>query len=188
MKARMGLSGRALRTIELMPQYQVAQRTWEDLPVCKHDEISLGVQRIVENPRKIPLWSTFGIQFFLDIQDILGDKQSKPFHEIQTQVKSWKTRISTKDRFYIAHTPATHEVIHLITYQLELAAMHDLFEGFALHDERGNKSTISTTSASFWKPFQKEELYFLKRHPVRCGLMKHHLYSRLLELCFQGSQ
>jgi hypothetical protein len=127
---------------------------------------------------------------FLDIQTWLDNKQREAFDELQRHLETWKERLlpPKAEGFYIADQHALGEVIHLLSYQLEFAAMVDLFDTFALHDERGNKSTISTTTAAFWRLFQRETFYFLKRHPVRYDLMKHHLYSRMLELCFQGSQ
>ncbi|EDU40270.1 hypothetical protein PtrSN002B_001325 [Pyrenophora tritici-repentis] len=179
------------RTIELMPQYQVALRTWEDLSVCRHDEISLGVQTMIKKPREIPLWTTFGIQLFLEIQTTLGPKQSQPFEEIQKEVKMWRKRFDGSkgaDGRYVAEKKQCHEVIEMITKHLPLAVEFDTFKASTLHDSPGIKSTSDTTTAGFWTPFQQEEFYFLKRHPVRCGLMKHHLYSRILELRFEGSQ
>jgi hypothetical protein len=65
-----------------MPQYHVALRTWEDLEVCRHDEISAGILRMVKHPAVIPLWATFSVHTFLEIQATLGAKQNEPFHEI----------------------------------------------------------------------------------------------------------
>jgi len=179
------------RTIELMPQYQVAINTWDYLPVCRHDEISAGIERMVNNPKEIPLWATFGVSLFLDIKSALGRKMSRPFYEIQEHVKEWEQRISTdknSETSYTADKDVRGEIAELVHKHLKFAATVDGFENHTLHNERGIKSTVSTTTAGFWRPFQKEKFFFLKRHPVRCGLMKHHLYSRLHELRFKGKQ
>ncbi|RMZ68978.1 Ank-repeat mbp1 [Pyrenophora seminiperda CCB06] len=179
------------RTIGLMHQYQVALTTWKDFTVCRHDEISLGVQYMVETPSKIPLWATFGIQLFLDIQTTLGLKQSQPFEEICKEVKIWKTRFDggkDADGQYLADGKQREEFIKLIHENLGLAVECDRFEIYNLHDSSGVKSTSDTTTAGFGTPCKREGSYFLKRHPIRCGLMKHHLYSRVLELRFHGSQ
>jgi hypothetical protein len=85
---------KVFRTIELLPQYQAALNTWDDMPFLRHDEISSGVQCLVDKPSEIPLWATFGITLFLDIQTTLGKKQSQPFHELQTHFVDWQQRIS----------------------------------------------------------------------------------------------
>jgi len=164
------------RTIELMRQYQAALTTWEGLSVCRHDEISLGVKHMIDNPHEIPFWATFGIQLLLEIRTILGPKQSQPFEDVQKEVRIWKERFDGskgEDGRYVADTKQRHEIVTLIHEHLASAVEY---------------SNSDTTTAGSLAPLKQEELYFLRRHPVRCGLMKHNLYSRVLELRFQGSQ
>jgi hypothetical protein len=125
----------------------------------------------------------------------LESKLSKPFVDLWTHLLQWEQRITfseespeESDMGYTADQPMLGETINLVIRDLRLAAMTDLIVSFALHNERGNKSTISRTTAESWKPFQKDSFYFLKRHPIRCGLMLHPLYSRLHELRLKGTQ
>jgi hypothetical protein len=180
-KPGLKLPEKALRTLELMPQYRVALRTWENISVCKHDEISSGIQHILQNPEKTPLWATFGVDLFLDIQSVLGDKQSKPFYEIDQEADAWYNRSLRPDGIWISDRPARNEAIELIIRHIYPAVKLDPFVDYAIHNEPRKKRTASTTTTGFWELFKEEKNYFMKRHPVRCGLMKHHLYSKLLD-------
>jgi hypothetical protein len=182
-KPGLKLPKKTLQTLELMPQYQIALRTWEDLPVCKHDKISSGVQRVVQKPKEIPLWATFGIDLFLDIQTVLGGKQSKPFDEIQREADIWLYQCINPAGIYIPDTSARNEAINLIVKQFCPAVKIDQSMTMPFTMSLKKTRTASTTTVGFWRLFE-EEYYFMKRHPVRCGLMKHHLYSKLLKLYF----
>jgi hypothetical protein len=102
-----------------MPQYQLALDTWERLPVCKHDENSSGVQRIVQKPEEIPLWATFDIHLFLDIQTVLGDKQSMAFDEIHKEANAWVVRCLKPDGMPISDLVARNDAIPFILGQFE---------------------------------------------------------------------
>jgi hypothetical protein len=85
---------KVFHTLELLPQYQAALNTWDDMPFLRHDEISSGMQYLVNKPSEISLWATFGITLFLDIQTTLGKKPSQPFHELQTHLVDWQQHVS----------------------------------------------------------------------------------------------
>jgi hypothetical protein len=90
----------------------------------------------------------------------------------------------------MANKPALDALKKPLFQDFQKAALSDGILDCALHDEPGHPpESVSTSTAPFWAPFQKTKFYFFKCcNPIRCGLMKHHLYSRLLELRFQGSQ
>jgi hypothetical protein len=221
MKKSFSWPDKVFRTIELLPQYLIAISTWDDEPFLRHDEISAGVQCLVDEPSVIPLWATFGINLFLDIQTTLGAKQNQAFAELQEHLHEWQTRVSLDRRDSNVHfkrdidmmwkpggeftfdenrerpeaegkfttDPDLMEQTHVLLFKhLYAAAQIDTFRLYSIQNDPKERSATSTTTASFATPLEREDFYFLKRHPVRCGLMKHHLYSRLHELRFQGKR
>jgi hypothetical protein len=111
--------------------------------------------------------------------------------DIEMAMKGAFTFDRTRDRpesevEFTADRELMYQTHELLFKHLYASAQVDTFRLHGIHNDPHARSTTSTTSANFATPFEKEPFYFLKRHPVRCGLMKHHLYARLHELRFAG--
>jgi hypothetical protein len=67
---------------------------------------------------------TFGVHLFLEMQDTLDEKPSKPFEEVQKEVRVWKKRTAyseSSDGDYMADYQPLKGGVDLVNLDLELA-------------------------------------------------------------------
>ncbi|KAF2108575.1 hypothetical protein BDV96DRAFT_262247 [Lophiotrema nucula] len=150
----------------------------DDTYAC--DEITRGVRHLFENWDEVPIWVSFGMQVFFDIQDTLGHKLETPFIELQHHVR----QVVEDFEKYDFDTPfplddsgqATRDMMKVIVNRARKHALEDEFDRISrLPDGPTDEYEYKFTGP--WHPIMgeifKEKDYILKRHPLRCGLMKY---------------
>ncbi|ROV86761.1 hypothetical protein VMCG_10893 [Cytospora schulzeri] len=152
-----------------------------------NDEITRGVETMF-NTHSVPIWAAFGIQLLLDIEDVELGARSVPGHHANkiplVEVKNHvQERLQELNELHLDDLPmkmATKATIELD----DIAA-----EAFKrIEDEVLKDTTGEIIRRVFKRPQPKiivEPDAYLKRNPVRCGMLKLDLYLQLHRRAFQ---
>ncbi|KAK8025478.1 hypothetical protein PG990_003301 [Apiospora arundinis] len=141
-----------------------------------NDEITRGIGKIFRS-RTLPVWAVFGIQVLLDTQDILHDSPTKqPLQELQSHLRGMMetTELYERENNPFGVDAKNHGCTEFWVRE-GLIDMRDLVLGDAFRNdvrlmlvyERDPKQEIANLECT------KEDYYYLKRHPLRCGLLKY---------------
>ncbi|KAK8862609.1 hypothetical protein PGQ11_008844 [Apiospora arundinis] len=155
-----------------------------------NDEITRGIGKIFRS-RTLPVWAVFGIQVLLDTQDILQDSPTKqPLQELQSHLRGMMetTELYERENNPFGVDAKNHGCTEFWVRE-GLIDMRDLVLGDAFRNdvrlmlvyERDPKQEIANLECT------KEDYYYLKRHPLRCGLLKYCMYlsSHCPGVCYE---
>ncbi|KAI4915341.1 hypothetical protein J4E85_010466 [Alternaria conjuncta] len=139
------------RTLELARMFRhTTSRHGETIAM---DEVSRGMAHMFKH-RQIPIWTTFGIQILLDIQDILTkDHLHDPFDELNVRVDREVAMKEALERSWIQPFPT---------------------EGHAADIRKDMATDLTYTKAVADDPCET-----LKPNPIRCGLLMYDAYLQL---------
>ncbi|KAK8039381.1 hypothetical protein PG993_007792 [Apiospora rasikravindrae] len=183
--------GETLRRIrEMLPGFQATSVESEDS--FAQDEITRGIFEIFRSGT-LPVWAVFGIQILLNIQDILRSTPSKqPLEELQlhTQNMLETANLYKRESNPLGKTAKDHTCTkEWVEFCLEDMKELILEDGFR-HRVRKMLTSLGISEEAIMKRnYVQEEYFFLKRHPLRCGVLKYCLYfrSHCTGLCFENS-
>ncbi|KAF2120926.1 hypothetical protein BDV96DRAFT_595324 [Lophiotrema nucula] len=164
----------AWRTLETIQVLRTA--TQMSASTFALDEITRGIRHMFKYS-EVPIWVTLGMQLFLDIQDVLGETLEEPYRDLQSHV-SHEVR-NYADSKYRRSSMKLRQGETTILNRLD--TILDDIQDWALDDFFG-QLLAKPPPCHFpgaLSDMQVERDYLLKRHPVRCGLLKYDLYFQL---------
>lgn len=140
------------------------------------DEITRGVRHAFATGT-VPIWVSFGIQTFLDIQDVLSADIEKPFQDLSAHLQYASDMLAKDLQVRCPSLPTGHKDTHInratrILSSIDEWTMGDML-GSMLRQQPGiqSHSVLGSVAA--------QPGYFLKHHPLRCGMLKHNVYMQL---------
>jgi hypothetical protein len=141
------------------------------------DEVIRGIQYAFDT-HTVPIWVSFGLQVFLDIQEIMGnDGLTSTFTELQDTVRS-----CVKEHGENIDFTNPFASVPLAMKSSELQHNLDEIQHWTLDDYLGQATKRNMMSMDTHPNLSKmitEEDYLLRNHPLRCGTHKHDLYLQL---------
>lgn len=150
--------------------------------MASDDEITHGISEIFRS-FTMPVWAVFGIQLLLDMQDVLQDAPSRqPLEELQSHARiiaeAANRYIREKAPYGVDATRHKEfmELFSKVIKYLNPIILDDAFRhivrkvlvGYSFSEEE--LSDLSCVN---------EEYFYLKKHPLRCGLFKYFLHFQL---------
>ncbi|KAG9962257.1 hypothetical protein KCU61_g4962, partial [Aureobasidium melanogenum] len=146
------------------------------------DELLRGVREMSPD-KSVPLWFTFAMQSFLDIQHQLGSQTHRGFDELQEGVKWLSSSIKQSITFHEKHPhpfwPADLETaLPNMLGHIETWTRHDLIKEVVCDASGGRLS----------QEMRNEPFYILKHYPVLCGiwLFMYRYSVQVLSILFAG--
>ncbi|KAK8087177.1 hypothetical protein PG994_002151 [Apiospora phragmitis] len=161
------------RVRELLPGFQIT--AIEFVNSFANDEITRGVFEMFKSST-LPIWAVFGIHLLLDMQDILGVTSSaQPLEELQSHTHNMP-EVTDFETYPFGTTADNHKSIMTWT-----SIRQREFKKIVLEDDIRQRVSQVPVPEAVKSKFMKmdciqEENWFLRRHPLRCGLLKYHLY------------
>ncbi|KAK8094702.1 hypothetical protein PG997_001387 [Apiospora hydei] len=178
------------RVREMLPGFQATSVAFENS--FAQDEITRGIFEIFRTGT-LPVWAVFGIRILLNIQDILqGTPAKQPLEELQLHTQNM---LETADLYKRESNPFGKAAKdHTCTKGWAELCLEDM-RGLILED--GFRYRVRVMLATYGvsretitkRNYAQEEYYFLKRNPLRCGILKYCLYfrSHCTGPCFERS-
>ncbi|KAK4501974.1 hypothetical protein PRZ48_007784 [Zasmidium cellare] len=160
--------------MDILPEFTKIASIGCDIPA--EDELTAGMRKMM-NARSIealPLYAVFAMQVFLDIHHVLREDVIRPFEQMQATGKRLVATIDDYFRFsrgrHIETWPPYNDDL---LRRLRALAIH-----YTQKDVYGTLFTsIYEDMGAALRPF-----FFLKNHPVLCGLWTYHMNTQLQEL------
>ncbi|KAK7977359.1 hypothetical protein PG996_003424 [Apiospora saccharicola] len=176
------------RIQKMLAAFQVTSVRFKDS--FAQDEITRGIFEIFRSGT-LPVWAIFGIQTLLDTQDILHEAKSKqPLEELQLHTRNM---LKTMDLYEHGDNPFGKDAKdHSCTKHVRETSLKEIKElvledGFRHRVHRMLLEDGFIEEEIAIRDNMQEEYHFLKRHPLRCGLLKYFLYFRVhcAGVCFE---
>ncbi|KAI2485754.1 hypothetical protein Ptr902_04694 [Pyrenophora tritici-repentis] len=145
-----GVHKDTMRTVKLCQTFRHFTTKHHDTIAI--DEVTRGMDHMFKH-NEVPLWTTFGMQLLLDIQDVIGEEDAqKPLWELQERLDK---EISYNEVFTCkSSSPFTDERIE----ELRVDMTHNL---------------------KYNQELAKDPCDTLKPNPIRCGLLMYDAYLEL---------
>ncbi|KAK7921303.1 hypothetical protein PG985_009325 [Apiospora marii] len=168
------------RLRDLLPGLHII--AYENPNTAFDDEITHGISEILQT-FTLPIWAIFGIQLLLDTQDILQDAPSRqPLEELQSHTR---IVVEAMNRFASEETPYGLDATYHKTATELINGAINCFKPIILDD--ASRRLVRKMLADYSFSEEKlsdmscvnEEYFFLKKHPLCCGLLKYSLHFQL---------
>jgi hypothetical protein len=166
------MASRALEWVQIFRLFQVFSRHNFAL-----DGVNLGIWYCFETST-VPIWTSFGLQVFLDIEDVMGKDINEPFRDLQSSVRlrleEHRDNTNYKNPFSSQENQlGACKDIRVILDQIREVSLDDLF------NKQLSQLGATLDYHPILKPVMEEGNFILKRHPLRCGTLKYDLYYQL---------
>ncbi|KAK8133765.1 hypothetical protein PG984_005777 [Apiospora sp. TS-2023a] len=168
------------RLRDLLPGLHII--AYQNPGMATDDEITHGVSEIFQS-FTLPVWAVFGIQLLLDMQDTLQDASSRqPLEELQSHTR---IILEASNRFLSEKAPYGMDATwHKDVTGLFKGAINCLNPIILDDDFRPDvRKMLALYSFSEEElsdlSYVNEEYFFLKKHPLLCGLLKYYLHFQL---------
>ncbi|EFQ93236.1 hypothetical protein PTT_09431 [Pyrenophora teres f. teres 0-1] len=144
-----GVHKDTMRTVKLCTTFRHFTKKHHDTIAI--DEVTRGMEHMFKH-NEVPLWTTFGMQLLLDIQDAIGEGDAyKPLCELQERLDR---EISYNEAFTSKSSP---------------------FSDARVEELRGDM----THNLKYNQELAKDSCDTLKPNPIRCGLLMYDAYLEL---------
>lgn len=144
------------------------------------DMVSSGVEHMFE-ARKIPIWVSFAVQVHLASQDIMSDKCAHTYFELECHVQKALRMFNKMLEEW--EGPFLPTPIHYDCFLKLGVCLTDIQEWSSLDgfDKQWEELLQLKQIASHpvLKTLRKEKNYYLRHHPILCGMMKYEMYLKM---------
>ncbi|PPJ52777.1 hypothetical protein CBER1_11191 [Cercospora berteroae] len=160
-------------TANLLYHLTGLSRSRMQLPV--EDELTRVFRTITDtcDPRQIPMYAGFALQVLIDIHNLLRERVTLPFHDLQRSAR----RINLIVDDYLKFSEHAHTAKWTARNDETLRVIKESASGWALQDTIGGVLARNPNGAP-----ERQSFYLLKNHPVLAGLLVFHLQVHLQDV------
>ncbi|KAI4941428.1 hypothetical protein J4E86_010461 [Alternaria arbusti] len=145
------------------------------------DETARGIKHMITF-KEIPIWLTVAVQMFFDVESVFQEEGTlaAPFREYKETVRKAaknSSKIDPIERPFKGSADSDKKIASIYQNMRNILSDH---QDYAIRDRWGR--FIQKIKEDKHEPLSKtvdERDYVLKRHPIRCGLLKYELQLQL---------
>lgn len=140
------------------------------------DEITRGIRHAFAT-WTVPIWVSFGMQTLLDIQDVFETSIDRPYKDLKAHLQ-YASKMLTKDLdFSSPFPPDGNQQEHIDRAKSILRDIHDWTIGDMFGVMLRQNSALQ--SHPVLGRIFNEPHYYMRNHPLRCGMLKYDTYLQL---------